>query len=143
MAAIPAYWYVEPVSSGDSFEILPVGQVRPIPASDGSGFFDLTTGEIYSEAILMCALPWPRFRNFSDGKQVILPEGMAEALEGLEDVITSVDGMDELVKFECHGSDRGYHVRVECTDGKVFMSFHCNCTFPLERRNPTAVGVRR
>ena len=85
MAAIPLYWYTETTVGGEPAEELPVGFFGPVP-TDQLLIIDLATGEIHGEAILMSALPWPRFRRFSDGKKVVLPHREAQALEGLEDI---------------------------------------------------------
>lgn len=143
MAPVPRYWYIEPDTPGLTFEPIPVPTVWPVPSGGLADLVDSSTGEVHGQAILMCALPWPRFRDFATGKEVVLPAGMAETLEGLEPVLGSVDG--EGVPFACghHVSDRGYHLRVEIRESKIFASYHCNCTFPLERRIRTAVKPRR
>lgn len=143
MAPIPRYWHVETDPPGLSFQPLPIPTVWPVPAGGLAHLIDDATGEVYGQAILMCALPWPRFRDFATGKEVVLPSGMAETLEGLEPIVGAVHPED--MTFPCGHqlSDRGYHLRVEVCEAKVFASFHCNCTFPLDRRKHTAVKAGR
>lgn len=135
MSPIPTYWYIEADFPGLSFEPIPVPSVWPVPSGGLSDLIDRQTGEIHGQAILMCALPWPRFRDFSTGKQVILPCGMAEALERCEAIFGALDGEREPFTCGHKVSDRGYHLRVENSETKSFVTFHCNCTFPLERRH--------
>lgn len=143
MAPIPRYWYVEAVDSGLPLEPVPVEVVGPRPLAETGVVIDPSTGEVYGEAVLMSTLPWPRFRDFATGKQVVLPHGMAEALESSERVRTLVQG--EYVCCACRQQGRHglHHVRVECAEGKGFASFWCHCTFSMERRMRTAVGAVR
>lgn len=126
MAAIPSYWHVEVDGTCFSSEVLPDGFViGPEPSGATASLVDGATGEIHGEAILMCALPWPRFRGFFDGKQVILPHWHAETLERLENVMRPF-----MLEKQCPTCVRKLHYwdthfRVEIADAKV-KAFMCH-----------------
>lgn len=87
MSVIPRYWYCEPVSASEAFQCLPTQMVTVGPepcVGQDHVIFDPATGEVYGEAILMSALPWPRFCCFTFGKQLVLPHRSAVALERYE-----------------------------------------------------------
>lgn len=89
MSVIPRYWYCESFDSGEAFQLLPTEMARicPEPLSSADETCLLVnphTGEIEAEAILMSALPFPRFRCFGMGKEVILPHRTAISLERYE-----------------------------------------------------------
>lgn len=84
---------------------------------------DPVTGEIYGETVLMCRLPWPRFRCFTYGKQVVLPLRSAEALKWCE---TEVG-----IRPDCRCSIDEYSERrvttwIEVSNGKVYPLYFCN-----------------
>lgn len=130
MAVIPRYWYVEDHVSGEVFKE-PPGRIRgPSP----NLVFDRQTGEVQREAVLMCALPWPRFRDFATGKQFVLPFGAAVAFERLESVFDTVEDEGH---FRC-GCDKpqrsGSHYRVEVIDAKRYaLSFMCGRHFKISK----------
>lgn len=128
MSAIPLYWYVESEAGGEGFKAPPWGVINPAPNT----FFDTETGEIYSQAVLMGTLPWPRFRAFSTGEKVLLPFRAAVAFEQLE-AATLASGLE--VPFCCGCDDplrKGSHYRVEITDTDVAVFNHfCGRHFPV------------
>lgn len=135
MALIPRYWYVEPCADGLPFQCLPqvFGDLIPSPtAGDDQIILDPETGEIYGHAILMSALPWPRFRAFSTGKEMVLPHRCAVALERVE---------YEPANVSCHHcghrlSERTHHYRVEHLEGERYaVSRFCHWAFSLNRRD--------
>ena len=130
VSTVPFYWYIETVSLGQALEDLPWRIFGPAPTCTEAVLVDNSTGEIYGEAILMRALPWPRFRCFADGKQVLLPYWSAITLERLEAKFLS---SGDPLKCACgldHGPDRRSHFRVEVTDRKSFhFSFWDNTHF--------------
>lgn len=142
MALVPKYWHCETTSDGSLFEHVPWGQIRPEPSMQGTVFVNTATGEVYCDAILMCALPWPRFRVFGTGKQVVLPEWMAKTLEGLKSVLNAADLKDICPNGVCEGSKRSNHLRVETVEGKCFVTVHCNCTFRHELVGGPELNIR-
>ena len=131
MTEIPFYWYVEADTPSEVFEPLPIGVFGPCPTITSEVAFDKETGEVHGEAILMRALPWPRFRSFVDGKQVHLPYWSAIALERLELVVSRTPGTKD--RCACgfdHGEDRRSHLRVEVVDRERYaISIWDNCHF--------------
>lgn len=124
MSAIPLYWYCETDVEGEAFEIPPGGILRPEPFT---GVVALVTpdGEVYGEAVLMCALPWPCFRGLHDGEQVVLPYRTAVALEQFE-VAVSAAGMPREFACGCDEAlDRRAHYRVQIRDGTVYAGLVC------------------
>lgn len=136
MPAIPRYWYVETGLDGFAFEHSPETFVDvPSPAiGDDQIIFDPETGEIYGEAILMSALPSPRFRNFgSEGKEVVLPHRTAVTLEWLENVAIHRECP------HCHSQspEWKHHVAVEVLDPeRLAFHFICHRHIPLKSRGP-------
>lgn len=123
MSVIPSYWYFEPVDGGAPFEISPalMTSICPEPSSgDTHIVFDPLTGEIYGEAVLMAALPWPRFRCFTFGKQVILPFRTAEAFERHEFEFIQPIMKSFLHERRHEKPDRSLHYRVEFLDLERF-----------------------
>lgn len=134
MTLVPLYWYVEPGSDGSAFELIPWSADRPFPfGRDGLTILsDPVTGEVHREAILMCALPWPRFRG-AGGEQVVLPDWEAQTLERLKDVAIGADG-----EYECptcrlkKGGHRQHHFRVQIIDAErvsIRCTVHCHCGY--------------
>ena len=127
---IPFYWYIEPDGQSDFAEFLPGSTFGPGPVFSGRVWCHDADGEIHGEAILMRALPWPRFRRFIDGQQVHLPYWTAIALERIEAAWQS-----NCREFECacglqHGKDRRTHIRVEVIDPERYaLSVWDNCHF--------------
>jgi len=143
---VPFYWYIEPGSLGDSFQDLPWSVFGPTPTFTEIVLFDDATGEIHGEAILMRALPWPRFRRFSDGSQVLLPYWTAISLERLESHSQAFGLPTECPCGVYHGTDRTYHFRVEVTDREsVHLSTWDNAHFEafLPSRAKRNVGAPR
>lgn len=129
MALVPRYWYVEPYGLGEAFQLEPWSLVTPAP--DGHVCLVDTDGEIYAEAVLMCALPWPRFRTFCTGEQVVLPFWAAETLERLE---SGPEPIDPKVMSGCNCEQplaSGSHIRVEVVEGKFFATFWCGRHFKV------------
>lgn len=130
MSRVPFYWYIEPIGAGQPLEDLPRRIFGPAPSSTEAVLVDNTTGEVHGEAILMRALPWPRFRCFADGKQVLLPYWSAITLERLEAKFLS---SGDPPKCSCgldHGADRRSHFRVEVGDREsLHLSFWDNTHF--------------
>lgn len=140
MAVVPRYWYVETFAPRRAFKVLPADMLRlgPKPDTETCVISDPSTGEIHGEAVLMSALPWPRFRAFSTGQQVVLPHWMAEALERADDELRRTDmcADGEYLCANCvhHGKRGLHHYRVECSQGKVFSTIYCHCQFPLFKK---------
>lgn len=130
MATIPRYWYCETDTESFTLEYVPWSGIGPCPPVEEQAFFVNGDGEVYGEAILMAALPWPRFRAFSTGTQVALPHRAAVALERLE-----LHEFGALVPRVCpHCSNEvtygTYHYRVEQTNVEAFsLTFWCNRHF--------------
>ena len=139
MAPIPRYWYVESVMPGVLPEKIPVDALRPTPSGGFAVLID-ADGEVHGEAVLMCALPWPRFRGFSDGQEVVLPAGMAEALEGFEAGLLASD-LEPVCPY-CVNKLRevGFHLRIEVVKSKVFASVFCNAHFRISSKAKPNVG---
>lgn len=132
MAPVPRYWYYETYTPGLDLEALPVEVVVPRPLV----IFDKTTGEINGEAVLMSALPSPRFRGF-DGKAVILPHWGAQRLENAESIFLAfcIAQDDVLHNLSQKGRLRT-HVRVQevySPDDSVLGVWECfvffTCSF--------------
>lgn len=135
MAEVPFYWYIETDTPSEVFEPLPIGVFGPCPTITSDVAFDKDTGEIHGEAILMRALPWPRFRSFVDGKQLHLPYWGAIALERLELVMGRTAAKDRCACGIDHGDDRRSHLRVEILDAEryavtVWDNSHFENAFP-------------
>lgn len=132
MAPIPAYWYVEPDGFRLGLEEFPdlIG-LGPVPTTGHAHLIDSLTGEINGEAILMCTLPWPRFRCAGNGAQVFLPHWHAEALERLEAVVRT-----HVLEGSCTGCNDqltygSLHLRVEVVDAKVKAFYVHSCGYQL------------
>lgn len=106
----------------------------PLPAP--SDWIDPVTGEVYCESVLMCALPWPRFRGFFDGKQVLLPLWAAVTLKRTETEI----GLSFHCGCPCNKlREPGSHARIEIHDRKIFSLLYCgNHKFSPSGRPPSA-----
>lgn len=149
MAAIPLYWYFEPVMQGELSEHLPVDVFGPIPLLPDNGGFVVVVdahGEIHGHAILMCALPWPRFRVFSTGQKVVLPRWMTETLEGFEASLVSLPVPPLCAYCRNELLERRYHFRVEVKESKVFPLVVCDdhfSSFPSRAKSDTSSRVQR
>jgi len=127
---VPFYWYIEPSSASHLFEDWPRGIFGPAPSSTQAVFIDDTTGEVHGEAVLMRALPWPRFRRFSDGQQVFLPYWSAITFERLEAKFLTSGNPPKCSCGIDHGFDRNSHFRVEIGDREsLHLSFWDNTHF--------------
>lgn len=130
MTLVPLYWYVEPMDGSECFEADPRCIARPCPFSGAVALHD-ADGEVCGEAVLMCRLPWPRFRCFADGKQVVLPFGTAVSLEKLEAAHRAVDFKGMFVCGCDEPLDRGSHYRVEIGDVSVHCGLYCGRHYKL------------
>lgn len=133
MALVPRYWYVEPFGGGEPLQLPPGRIITPRPlGSDGNPVVaDAVTGEVYREAVLMWALPWPRFRG-ALGEQVLLPQWHAQALERCENELRSSNGEWRCPTCVSKRGDRPHHVRVEFVDierAAISARFVCHCGF--------------
>lgn len=130
MPPVPIYWYVEAETSGQTFEFPPT-RMRglgpdPFIGDDGSGAVDLYTGEVYREAVLMCALPSPRFRYRGNLREkVILPYRAAVTLEDLQLELQAAGFEDACPEGGHNCLNRGRHYRVEVSD-TIRVTLHCN-----------------
>lgn len=132
MAPVPRYWYVEPADGGLPLQLDPhlIRTEVPSPAiGDDTTVYDDQTGEVYGQAVLMAALPWPRFRTLGTGEEVVLPHGMAVTLEGCGDSLTPVLAGEWLCPHCARQrKSAGFHYRVE--DGEVVrLTVHCDLHF--------------
>lgn len=141
VSSVPFYWYVEPEALGDPFEFGPWRMYGPAPALPVRVWMHDADGEIHGEAILMRALPWPRFRSFFDGKQVHLPYWRAIAFERSEVRWKAVG-----IKFVCacgrdHGEDRRSHFRIEVVGREIYATYwdntHFENSFPSRAKKGT------
>lgn len=150
MTTVPRYWYVEPGGYRLSLEEGPdfVG-LGPVPARYEAVLVDGSTGEIHGEAILMCALPWPRFRGLRDGQEVILPGWHAETLERMELEVGAI--VSKSACPNCGGKlhDWTRHVRIEVSGDKVKAFYAHRCGSILDefgavstRQSGPAAGQR-
>lgn len=136
VTSIPLYWYTEPNLGSEVLKHLPVITLDPAPPE--RVVLADADGVIHCEAILMGALPWPRFRRFLDGKEVVLPFRIAIALERLELSHASVNGEGECHCGFCQGCNRSTHYRVEVTDQSghsVKLTRWCDCHFEFSFKN--------
>ena len=142
---IPLYWYTEADLGSEVVKHLPVIALDPAPPerivlADADGV-------IHCEAILMGALPWPGFRRFLDGKEVVLPFRSAIALERLELSHAPVNREGECHCGFCQSCNRSTHYRVEVTDERgqsVKLTRWCDCHFEFSyskaKRNKMRAG---
>lgn len=136
MTLIPRYWYCEPFDGGEPFQLPPRCLSAPTPECVGRVVVHDKYGEIHGEAVLMCALPWPRFRVFSFGHEVVLPQWMAESLERVE---AGREASEH--EWVCSGcgdkfTHRDFHYRVESIEieglpVRIFLTQWCRRHFRL------------
>ena len=129
VSEVECYWYVE--AGGECYvtETLPWSGIGPTPPR--CAIVD-ANGEVYGEAVLMGALPWPRFRRFLDGKKVVLPFRTAVTLKRFEESQLAVNSEGKCSCGLHHPGDWPSHYRVEVLDTEGFsvaVTRWCDCHF--------------